>query len=130
MLTRLVSYIQTHRAIGSVFLKEPIDPSYSWQEAFTDLLKSLMSSFEKDNIKNDLEIREDRILSLPCSRLSDVEVPSLIWLTGLEDDILILEPMNSDAPWSFEMRAILPVLTRALWGDRLRVESSTQQRSW
>jgi len=89
-----------------VFLKEPIDPSYSWQEAFTDLLKSLMSSFEKDNIKNDLEIREDRILSLPYSRLSDVEVPSLIWLTGLEDDILILEPMNSDAPWSFEMRVI------------------------
>lgn len=105
-------------------LKEPTDPSYSWQETFTELLENLMLSFEKGNIKVDFEIPYEQIRfyhsrAIGFSLFDDVEVPSLIWLTGSEDDILVSKPMNPDDPWSFEIRTILPVVTHALWGDPL-----------
>ncbi len=53
------------------------------------------------------------------SLFDDVEVPSLVWLTGSEDDIFIGETCDPNDPWSFEIAAILPGAAHALWGDPL-----------
>ncbi|THU85142.1 hypothetical protein K435DRAFT_869620, partial [Dendrothele bispora CBS 962.96] len=47
----------------------------------------------------------------------DVEVPSLVWFTGSEDDIYIFKPSSSKDPPN--IAAFLPNLTHAIWGDPL-----------
>ncbi|KXN82954.1 hypothetical protein AN958_02037 [Leucoagaricus sp. SymC.cos] len=105
-------------------LKEPADPSYVWQETFTNLFEGLISHFENGDIKIDFEIpyQEIRLYhsrAIGFSLFDDVEVPSLVWLTGSEDDVFISKPTDRDDPWSFEICAILPVAAYALWGDPL-----------
>lgn len=109
---------------GVPSLKEPTDPSYSWQETFTSLLEGLISHFEKGDIKVDFEIPYEKIRlyhsrAIGFSLFDDVEVPSLVWVTGSEDDIFIAKPSDPDDPWRFEIAAILPVAPHALWGDPL-----------
>ncbi|KAF9451577.1 hypothetical protein P691DRAFT_723827 [Macrolepiota fuliginosa MF-IS2] len=109
---------------GAPLLKDPTDPSYAWQETFTSLLEGLISHFEKGDIKIDFEIPYEKIRlyhsrAIGFSLFDDVEVPSLVWVTGSEDDILIAKPSDPDDPWGFEIAAILPVAAHALWGDPL-----------
>jgi hypothetical protein len=104
--------------------KEPVEPSYVWQETFTELLEGLMHHFEMGDVKVDFEIRYEEIRlyhsrAIGFSLFDDVEVPSLVWLTGTEDDVFISRPVNKDDPWTFEISAILPDAAHALWGDPL-----------
>lgn len=109
---------------GAPLLKDPADPSYSWQETFTDLLEKVLSHFEEGALKVDFQIPYDKIRlyhsrAIGFSLFDDVEVPSLVWVTGSEDDIFISLPTGGDDPWSFEVAAILPVAAHAVWGDPL-----------
>lgn len=109
---------------GVPLLKDPADPSYSWQETFTDLFEKVLSHFEKGTVKVDFQIPYENIRlyhsrAIGFSVFDDVEVPSLIWVTGSEDDIFISLPTDGDDPWSFEIAAILPVAAHAVWGDPL-----------
>lgn len=109
---------------GAPLLREPADPSYAWQETFTNLLEGLLSHFEKGAVKVDFEIPYENIRlyhsrAIGFSLFDDVEVPSLVWVTGSEDDIFITLPSNAEDPWRFEIAAILPVAAHALWGDPL-----------
>lgn len=109
---------------GAPSLKDPANPSYSWQETFTDLLERVLSHFEEGRVKVDFQIPYDTIRlyhsrAIGFSLFDDVEVPSLVWVTGSEDDIFISLPTDANSPWSFEIAAILPVAAHAVWGDPL-----------
>ncbi|KAF5354049.1 hypothetical protein D9756_007211 [Leucocoprinus leucothites] len=109
---------------GVPLLEKPAEPSYAWQETFTNLLEGLIYHFENGNVKVDFEIPYEKIRlyhsrAIGFSLFDDVEVPSLVWLTGSEDDVFISKPTNPDDPWSFEICAILPVGAHAIWGDPL-----------
>ncbi|KAF9028937.1 hypothetical protein BDZ89DRAFT_1065834 [Hymenopellis radicata] len=92
----------------------PPDPSYSWQESFTLFFETLL--VEAESRKYDFaytDIRAALSRAIAFFLFDDVEVPSLIWFTGSEDDIYLrLEPTPSVA-------AILPNVGHALWGDPL-----------
>ncbi|KAJ3562990.1 hypothetical protein NP233_g9230 [Leucocoprinus birnbaumii] len=109
---------------GAPQLQEPTDPSYTWQETFTDLFERLISHFESGDVKIDFDLPYERIRlsysrAIGFSLFDDVEVPSLVWLTGSEEDVFISKPTDPDGLWYFEVCAILPVATHAIWGDPL-----------
>ena len=94
---------------------EPVDASYSWQETFTLLLESLLSECQ-DMTGDELglpyeDIRRYLSRAIGFFLFDDVEVPSLVWLTGSEHDIYL----SSEK----EVIAILPSVAHALWGDPL-----------
>ncbi|KAL0581461.1 hypothetical protein V5O48_000615 [Marasmius crinis-equi] len=100
---------------------DPISPSYSWQETFTALLETLLHEIEAAEQYKPHELPFDdlrRYLSRAIAfyLFDDVDVPSLVWFTGSEDDIYIILPPSgsSDPP---KIAAILPNLAHALWGD-------------
>ncbi|ESK91924.1 aminoglycoside phosphotransferase [Moniliophthora roreri MCA 2997] len=101
---------------------EPANPSYSWQESFTALLETLLHQAESsDKLKSFNLPYEDlkRYLSRAIAFyiFDDVQVPSLVWFTGSEDDVYITVPSNwNESP---SIIAILPNLAHALWGDPL-----------
>ncbi|EAU86919.1 hypothetical protein CC1G_13079 [Coprinopsis cinerea okayama7 len=106
---------------GVPALKEPGEPSYSWQETFTLLFESFM-----ENVKHkggyeglpydDIQLYMSRAIAFFL--FDDVEVPSLIWLTGSEDDIYISLPTHPSTKIP-SIAALLPSLTHAVWGDPL-----------
>lgn len=72
-------------------------PSYSWQETFTSSLEELLQEVQ-DNANNDFddikdlpyeEIRIHLSRAIGSFLFDDVEIPSLIWFTGSEDDIFV-----------------------------------------
>lgn len=110
------------------------DPSYSWQETFTALLEGLLA--EVGRTQEDVEIPVERIRgylsrAIGSFLFDDVEVPSLIWFTGSEDDIYIALPTRDEAAAVAAeagtpagatgpmIAAILPNVAHALWGDPL-----------
>lgn len=94
---------------------DPADPSYSWQETFTLLLETLLSECQDTTgTKMGLpyeNIRRYLSRAIGFFLFDDVEVPSLVWLTGSEHDIYL----SSEK----EVVAILPSVAHALWGDPL-----------
>ncbi|KAK7040765.1 hypothetical protein VNI00_009671 [Paramarasmius palmivorus] len=101
---------------------EPANPSYSWQETFTALLETLLHQAESsEKLKSSALPYEDlrRYLSRAIAFyiFDDVQVPSLVWFTGSEEDIYISIPSDNTNPPS--IAAILPNLAHALWGDPL-----------
>lgn len=104
---------------GIPALTEPQDPSYSWQETFTHLLEDLLHRFQAAGVElpyNDIRTYLSRAIAFFL--FDDVEVPSLIWLTGSEDDIYVSLPTHL-ATKTHSIAAILPNVAHALWGDPL-----------
>ncbi|KDR79141.1 hypothetical protein GALMADRAFT_243022 [Galerina marginata CBS 339.88] len=113
--------------------------SYSWQETFTHLLETLLSEFEaakSPNFTLDLpyeDIRRYLSRAIGSFLFDDVEVPSLVWMTGSEDDVYVfISPSSSPSssstgssssanstPPTAGIAAILPNIAHALWGDPL-----------
>ncbi|TFK37124.1 hypothetical protein BDQ12DRAFT_653432 [Crucibulum laeve] len=103
-------------------LAEPMDASYSWQETFTSFLEELLVRFE--TVGYDLpyeDIRRSLSRAIGFFLFDDVEVPSLVWFTGGEDDIYVALPIESRylSIKTPTIAAILPSVSHALWGDPL-----------
>jgi hypothetical protein len=49
----------------------------------------------------------------------DVEVPSLVWLSGTEEDVYVSLPSSAQGEGDPQIIAFLPTLSHALWGDPL-----------
>jgi hypothetical protein len=94
---------------------DPPDPSYSWQETFTLLLETLLSECQDaTGVQLGLpyeEIRRYLSRAIGFFLFDDVEVPSLVWLTGSEHEVYL----SSEK----EVVVILPSVAHALWGDPL-----------
>ncbi|GLB41026.1 hypothetical protein LshimejAT787_0902410 [Lyophyllum shimeji] len=105
----------------------PSDMGYSWQETFTGCLDELLAHVESDEAAYGMslpytDIRQYLSRAIGSFLFDDVEVPSLIWFTGSEDDIYITLPSSSQVKESAEpgtIAAILPNVGHALWGDPL-----------
>lgn len=104
---------------GAPQLAEPPDPSYSWQETFAVLLETLLAELEAAGAALPyVDIRRHLARAIAFFLFDDVEVPSLVWLTGSEDDVYIALPSHP-ATKSHGIAAILPNAAHALWGDPL-----------
>ncbi|KAK0199840.1 hypothetical protein DFS33DRAFT_1365349 [Desarmillaria ectypa] len=100
---------------GTPLLEEPPDPSYSWQETFTSVLEALLTEVESKSCELPFEdIRRYLSRAIAFFLFDDVQVPSLVWLTGSDDDIYI--SLNGT---DVTIAAILPNVAHAIWGDPL-----------
>ncbi|KAF6760478.1 hypothetical protein DFP72DRAFT_805220 [Ephemerocybe angulata] len=107
---------------------------YSWQETFTTLFESLLSSVktklssqhpdaDPDNQDDALGIPFTAIHSAMSRAIAfflfdDVEVPSLVWFTGFDTDIYLSLPTHGSTKTP-GIVAILPSMPHMLWGDPL-----------
>ncbi|KAJ7596070.1 hypothetical protein C8J56DRAFT_394862 [Mycena floridula] len=101
---------------------DPRDPSYSWQETFTSLFDSLLIDLESKTDGNELpftEIRQYMSRAIAYFVFDDVEVPSLVWFSGSEDDLYLTLKSDTTGGNSASISAILPNVPHALWGDPL-----------
>jgi hypothetical protein len=100
---------------------EPGVPSYSWQETFTGLLEDLLAQVEAAGLTLPYpDIRLYLSRAIGSFLFDDVEVPSLVWFTGSEDDIYLVVPSAEGAETApGGIAAILPNIGNALWGDPL-----------
>lgn len=96
---------------------------YSWQETFSLLFDTVLSDIEARGGQDSVgipfyNIRLYYTRAIGSFLFDDVQVPSLVWFTGSEDDIYIslAQLKNSDCP---RLAAILPNVSHALWGDPL-----------
>ncbi|TEB30950.1 hypothetical protein FA13DRAFT_1733370 [Coprinellus micaceus] len=103
---------------------EPI--CYSWQETFTLLFEELLES-----VKSKLESEPNGDFTIPFESIhtsmsraiafflfDDVEVPSLVWLTGSDTDIYLSCPSHPSTKTP-GIVALLPSMPHMLWGDPL-----------
>ncbi|KAG6911033.1 hypothetical protein DXG01_005449 [Tephrocybe rancida] len=105
----------------------PNDTGYSWQETFTGLFEEVLDQVEKDEAAYGVhlpysDIRLYFARAIASSLFDDVEVPSLVWFTGSEDDIYITLAPSSATGGTSEpgtIAAILPNVAHAIWGDPL-----------
>jgi len=115
---RMGTYLKQLHQIDNDWFGTPGSPSdvVSWQEAFTALLDELLQRVEEDVVWGQGEAMEDLRKSLSRAigfyLFDDVEVPSLVWLTGGEDSVLVAEGQESDV-------SLLFGFSLALWGDPL-----------
>ncbi|KAJ4476276.1 hypothetical protein C8R41DRAFT_846291 [Lentinula lateritia] len=105
---------------GPPSISQPVEPSYSWQDTFVALLEPLLEYAHDSDI--DLgapykDIQTYLARAIAAFLFEDVEVPSLIWFTGSEDDIYITRPRDTSP--SIQIAAIVPTLAHSLWGDPL-----------
>ncbi|KAK7434671.1 hypothetical protein VKT23_020079 [Stygiomarasmius scandens] len=124
LLGQLHSKVQNDFYGRAVTEGVPKDPSYSWQETFTTLLESVFVHFEgrpNAEITSIISsLRPSLARAIAFYLFDDVEVPSLVWFTGSEDDIFIFKPLPSSNPKDPPtIAAFLPNLTHAIWGDPL-----------
>lgn len=96
---------------------------YSWQETFSLLFETVLSDIEALEGQDSAgipfyNIRLYYTRAIGSFLFDDVQVPSLVWFTGSEEDIYIslAHVKNSDRP---RLAAILPNVSHALWGDPL-----------
>jgi len=118
--------------------EQPRDPSYSWQETFTSLLEGLLAQIQAHSQEYECELPYEEI-RLCLSRaigsflFDDVEVPSLVWFTGSEDDVYITLP-SDESSGRGAFAAVLPNVAHALWGDPLlecfMMESGSVDGEW
>ncbi|KIK57467.1 hypothetical protein GYMLUDRAFT_75655 [Collybiopsis luxurians FD-317 M1] len=107
---------------GRPSTSQPADASYSWQETFISLLEPLLEHAQAAQI--DLgasyqDVHQYLSRAIAFFLFDDVQVPSLIWFTGSEDDIYISRPSPSDTSPTVQIAAILPTVAHSLWGDPL-----------
>ena len=100
--------------------RDPVDPSYSWQESITLFLESILMELEsltasKEGLDLPFEdIRKALSRAIGFFLFDDVEVPSLTGYTISEENILItIPPGSEDEP----QVVMFPLPIRALWGD-------------
>ena len=105
---------------------------YSWQETFTLLFESVLSDIEGLRpYAADIPIPQIRLYfshAIGCFLFDDVQVPSLVWFTGSEDDIYV-SPSQMQNPSRAGLAAILPNVSHALWGDPLLETFFMEQKS-
>lgn len=107
---------------GPPQLSVPLEPSYSWQETFTLLVETLLGEYEAGGVPLPYEdIRHYLSQAISSFLFDDVEVPSLVWLTGSEHDVYIYRP--SPTTKTAGIVAIHPNAAHVVWGDPL-LESS------
>ncbi|KAF8154590.1 hypothetical protein B0H34DRAFT_529976 [Crassisporium funariophilum] len=100
-------------------VNEPKEPSYSWQETFTVHVENLLGGLEAEEVPLPYEdIRRYLSRAIGSFLFDDVEVPSLIWFTGSDEDIYVSLPSHP-ATKVRGIVAILPNVAHALWGDPL-----------
>ncbi|KAK0495642.1 hypothetical protein EDD18DRAFT_1354150 [Armillaria luteobubalina] len=100
---------------GLPLVGDPPEPSYSWQETFTSTLEALLTETEFKSCELPFEdIRRYLSRAIAFFLFDDVEVPSLVWFTGSDDDIYI--SLNEA---DVSIAAILPNVAHAIWGDPL-----------
>ncbi|KAF5390942.1 hypothetical protein D9757_003943 [Collybiopsis confluens] len=97
---------------------QPTDPSYSWQETFIALLEPLLERAQEAQI--DLGVSYEDIHKFLSRAIAfflfdDVQVPSLVWFTGSEQDIYI----SFSSLDSVQIVIVLPTFAQSLWGDPL-----------
>ncbi|KAG6852447.1 hypothetical protein C0991_011882 [Blastosporella zonata] len=105
----------------------PKDTGYSWQETFTGLFEDVLNQVEKEEAAYGVslpytDIRLYFSRAIGSFLFDDVEVPSLVWFTGSEDDIYITLPSSSASGGTSEpgtIAAIMPNVVHAVWGDPL-----------
>ncbi|KAF7324733.1 hypothetical protein MKEN_00515000 [Mycena kentingensis (nom. inval.)] len=98
---------------------EPADPSYDWQETFVSLLEGLLDTLPAmlplSNPDITTSLRTSLARAISAFLFSDVDVPSLVWLTGSPDDVFLA----FTAAGEFATFAILPAVAHAVYGDPL-----------
>jgi hypothetical protein len=105
--------------------KEPVDPSYSWQESFTLYLDALLVDLETrpaNELGIDIpfeDIRRYLSRAIGYFLFDDVDVPSLVGFTLSDEDILISLPQSGLRPEERPHIISLPLPTHALWADPL-----------
>jgi hypothetical protein len=115
--------------------KPPHETGYSWQETFTALLEDLLGKLESEDSKSGSsptvpygEVRKYLSRAIGSFLFDDVEVPSLVWFTGSEEDVFIIDPSidqaqadqaNWKGPAPGSIAAVMPSVTHAIWGDPL-----------
>lgn len=102
----------------------PTETGYSWQETFTGLFEGVLGQVEKDEAAYGVslpyaDIRYYFSRAIGSFLFDDVEVPSLVWFTGSEDDIYISLQSSSTTSEPGAIAAILPTVVHAIWGDPL-----------
>ncbi|KAF9465900.1 hypothetical protein BDZ94DRAFT_1188423 [Collybia nuda] len=100
---------------------EPPVSSYSWQETFTGLLEDLLAQVEGRGLALPYtDVRGHLSRAIGSFLFDDVEVPALVWFTGSEHDIYLVDPSVEAAKRApGGIAAILPNIAHALWGDPL-----------
>lgn len=85
----------------------------SWEEAFTLLLEALLDKTEADELWDTVKIDHVRgalSRAIGFFLFDDVEVPSLVWLTGDESSAMEVEENG-------ESKLTLLGFSHAVWGD-------------
>ncbi|KAG6884661.1 hypothetical protein C0993_009185 [Termitomyces sp. T159_Od127] len=100
------------------------ETGYSWQETFTNLFEGVLDQVKKDEAAYGVslpyaDIRLYFSRAIGSFLFDDVEVPSLVWFTGSEDDIYITLQSSSTTSEPGTIAAILPNIAHAIWGDPL-----------
>ncbi|EGN94412.1 hypothetical protein SERLA73DRAFT_77810 [Serpula lacrymans var. lacrymans S7.3] len=116
---------------------------YSWQDTFTLLLDTLLDELSTSSQSDITKYVPDIQAHIPAIRahlaramgsflFDDVEMPSLLWVTGAEEDVFVVVPrammdqlqpefdeLSSSSHFDPSVAYILPTFTHALWGDPL-----------
>jgi hypothetical protein len=116
-----VYYKQLHSEVQNDWFGLPSqekDELYSWQEAFTNLLESLLHEAKEMQLDIPIpfeDVRRYHSRAIGSFLFDDCEVPSLISFTADEDTILVdVEQEKNEVKITS-----LVSLSRALWGDPL-----------
>ncbi|KAA1477954.1 hypothetical protein DENSPDRAFT_845139 [Dentipellis sp. KUC8613] len=130
---RLGAHLKQLHAIENDWFGPPAlasDAFFSWQEAFTLMLEEVLTDAEAlargGNLGLEAELPADDIRTALSRGIGgfifdDVEVPSFVWASGSEDDVLLTLPSDSgaeDRDGDVEIAAFLHA-PHALWGDPL-----------
>ena len=107
---------------------------YSWQDTFVLQLEQLLEyvcgdaeagqTASSDHLNIDVdELRRALTRAIGSFLFDDVDTPSLIWLTGNEEDVIMsLTPGTEGSGTTYteaDIAYILPTFAHALWGDPL-----------
>jgi len=94
--------------------KMEADALISWQEAFVLMLEDALDAAGKTELKLDISgLRALLSRAIGAFVFDDVEVPSLLWFTGSEEDVYV------SAGEDPEIVLALVGMEYALWGDPL-----------
>ncbi|TFY52624.1 hypothetical protein EVG20_g10475 [Dentipellis fragilis] len=133
---RLGAHLKQLHAVENDWFGPPAlesDALFSWQEAFTLMLEEVLTEAETlargGNLGLELELPADDIRTALSRGIGgfifdDVEVPSFVWVSGSEDDVLLdipSDPGEADANAQDRDVHIAAFLhaPHALWGDPL-----------
>jgi len=108
-------HLRKIHAIDNDWFGVPGEPSevISWEEAFTLLLETLLDKTEVDELWDTVKIEHIRgalSRAIGFFLFDDVEVPSLVWLTGDESSAMEVEE-NGESKLTFLG------FSHAVWGD-------------